>query len=306
MNSFEGYLRQVVRRTYLSRREKDALIAEMQSHLVDSVENYRITGSSDEQAYQRALRSFGTPKELRQQIIRETFVISPRWFLTAAILCFLALFIALYTNMRFDDVVVTHGSPATWKQIPNPDAVTWLHRYFPLDSTRWGTLGTMCFMMIFTRKQADRLAVFVSWVPFCPVLLPGHVSLRTCMAGIQRIVFSALPVIQPVSIASICEYLMLIVCGVALYSWTRNRAVSLTPWLIWIIPTTCEFVWRIVQSTLWKWTHNPIFWGQAPVGWWDYWYMSLSLIVHLIGAAVSTFYVCRWIDAIHGKRVFAA
>ncbi|MFD1674074.1 permease prefix domain 1-containing protein [Alicyclobacillus fodiniaquatilis] len=301
MNNIDVYLRHVIKGTYLRKREREAWIEEMQSHLKDSVKYYRVTGLSDEQAHQRAITSFGTPKELRQQIVRETFMMPPRWFMVAAVLCLLSLGVALFTNMRFDDVVVSTGNPYHWEFIHNYKVVTWLHHYFPLNPARWAALGIMCFMMIFTRKQTDRLAVLVSWIPCCVALLPSNISL-TSIIGSQRVIFSAFPIIQSVNIASIYEFVMLILFGALLYLWTDNRVISLTPWLISMTLTTYAFVWRTVQSTLWKWTQNPIFWGQAPVSWGDIWNTFSSLLVHFIGA-VLVLHICRHISAKFIRRV---
>ncbi|WP_436663812.1 permease prefix domain 1-containing protein [Alicyclobacillus acidoterrestris] len=248
MNSIDGYLREVVKGTYLRKRERETWVKEMQSHLEDSVQNYQVIGLPNEQAYQKAITSFGTPRELRQQIVRETFMISPRWFIMATILCIFSLGVALFTNMRFDDVVVSTGNPDGWKMIPNHVVVTWLHHYFPLNPARWATLGIMCFMMIFTRKQTDRLAVLVSWIPCCVSLLPSSISLPFIKES-QRVIFSAFLITQPVNIASIYEFVMLIMFGTLLYLWAHNLVVSLTPWLISMTLTTYVFVWRTVQST---------------------------------------------------------
>ena len=296
MNRFDAYLYQILNGTYLHKQEKVAWIEEMQSHLEDSVQHYRVAGLSDEQAHQRALASFGTAKELRQQIIRETFVISPKWYLIVGVLCFISLGVALFTNTRFDDSVVTIGNPATWEPIPTPQWVVWLHQHFPLNPARWATLGTMSFMMVFTRKQTDRLAVLISWIPFSVSLLPSSVSLPLGSDGIRQVIFSALPIIQPVSIGATCEYGIIFALGIALYIWTRNRIISLTPWMISITLTVAPFLWSLMQETLWEQTRNPIFWGLAPVSWGYLWSAISSVIVYLIGAVLLLF-MCKRVES---------
>lgn len=294
MSRFDAYLRQVLRGTYLHKQEKMDWIEEVQSHLEDSVQHYRVAGLSGEQAHQRALASFGTAKELRQQIIRETFVISPKWYLIVGVLCFISLGVALSTNMRFNDSVVTIGNPATWEQIPTPQWVLWLHQHFPLNPARWVTLGTMSLMMVFTRKQTDRLAVLISWIPFSMSLLPSSISLSLGLDGIRQVVFSALPIIQPVSIGATCAYGITAALSIAFYIWTRNRIISLTPWMMSITLTVAPFLWHLMQETLWEQTRNQIFWGMAPISWGYLWSTISSVTIHLIGAVL--LFMCKRVD----------
>lgn len=301
MSFFDHYLHQVLKGTYLRRREKETWVEEMQSHLEESTARYIEAGLTEEEACQRAISSFGTAREIRRRIIRDTFIISPRWLLIASFLCFIALVMSLYTTMRFHDVVVTPGGPSTWTYIPTPEVVVWLHRYFPLNPNRWAALSVMCLMMLFTRKHVDRWAVLVSGIPFC-ILQVLIISNPTLWYGARYFFFAAWPVMAPLGIASICGCLMLLVLGVLLYAWTRNRAVSMTPWAITIALTMWPFVRDAVQSALWEWTHNAIFWGHSSPWGWTAWYTLLSVSARLLGLALF-FLVCRWIDSMSFRRV---
>ncbi|EPZ48286.1 permease prefix domain 1-containing protein [Alicyclobacillus acidoterrestris] len=73
MSEFDGYLASVVKGTFLSRREKARLVEEMQRHLEESTAMYQAKGYEESTGRAQAMESFGRAKEIRRQVIRETF-----------------------------------------------------------------------------------------------------------------------------------------------------------------------------------------------------------------------------------------
>ena len=162
MKPYDQYLNRVLKGTYLRRREKLVLYEEMENHLQESTESFLKEGLSEEEAYERSIESFGTTNEIRKRIVRETFVISPRWFLLASILSFIGLLVSLYTVMRFNDILITPDGLTNFKLIPNPRFVVWLHTYFPLEPNRWAVLTVLGFMLLFARESTQIAWRFIS------------------------------------------------------------------------------------------------------------------------------------------------
>ncbi len=77
-------------------------------------------------------------------------------------------------------------------------------------------------------------------------------------------------------------YLMLLAVCLAVYTWTRNRIVSLTPWILSIILTIWPILRDTVQTALWNLTSNPIFWGHAYPDAYYLWWSILTILVRLI------------------------
>lgn len=174
--------------------------------------------------------------------------------------------------MRFDDAVVTAGSPATWKPIANPQFVLWLHRYLPLNAHNWLILGVMSYMMVFTRKRADRLAVLVSWLPFQGQQFVLSWSNRF-HGGLISPYAHAMEIVLVAGLAS------------GLYIWTRNQVVYLAPWVISVSISSVTFGWHLIQETLWVWTGNPVFWGLSPISWADAFTTVSSIAFQVLLAA---------------------
>lgn len=286
MNGYKEYLNRITKGLYLHRQEKANFVEEMCNHLEEAASHFRLSGMDENEAREKALLSFGRPKELRKRIIRETFGVSPQWYLAGAILCAIALILALYTNMRFDDVIVTRRSPTTWVTMANPQWVVWLHRYLPLNPNRWIVLGTMFFMMLFTRNWTDRLGVAVSPLAVFWMLVPRSMTFPNFLGNPYRLMFPGFFNFARLDLGTIYHYGFVAALSVVLLLWTRNRLVSLTPWFASLNLAVVLHGWHALQYTLWTSTQNPIFWGQSPFGFMGYLTTLEILLVHILGATV--------------------
>ncbi|GMA64136.1 permease prefix domain 1-containing protein [Alicyclobacillus fastidiosus] len=73
MNEIENYLKHIVHRSGLTRSEQTEWVDEMSTHLFDEVEHLKETGLEEAEAVEKALRRFGSRREIRKQIARQTF-----------------------------------------------------------------------------------------------------------------------------------------------------------------------------------------------------------------------------------------
>lgn len=256
MSVFDLYLKQVFRGTYLRKSEKRIWMEEMRGHLDEAADRYRQTGRTDEEAQALAIKRFGSSKAVRRDVVRAVFGISPHWYMAAAIISFVSLGLALFVNMRAFDII-----PSTMTPISTPVWVLFLHQHFPMSCSAWAGLTVLFIMLLYTRSIRDRLAVCLSSSPFIADWLFVRLSHQRTVGG----TFWGDPqysMMQPLLWTVIGIFVWLMWCFV-LYVWTRNRLVSLTP--LWM--SMALVLWPIlrnaVQSLLYQWTGNPIFWGHG-------------------------------------------
>ncbi|EPZ47965.1 permease prefix domain 1-containing protein, partial [Alicyclobacillus acidoterrestris] len=161
MKNFDNYFFSVFKGTYLSKREKQVWQEEMQDHLEESIEQAIKRGLTEEEAHASAFASFGTAREVRRRIIRETYGMSPRWFLTLSLLCLMVFVISLFVQMRMNDVI-----PSTLKPIPTPRwVVFWSHNLTPFCIV-W-LIGRM------THEFSMNSVVFAGYPIMAPVRVLG-------------------------------------------------------------------------------------------------------------------------------------
>ncbi|GEO27893.1 hypothetical protein AAC03nite_36780 [Alicyclobacillus acidoterrestris] len=298
MKNFDNYFYSVFKGTYLSKREKQVWLEEMQGHLEASIEQAIKRGLTEHEAHASAFASFGTAREVRRRIIRETYGVSPRWFLTLSLLCLTVFVTSLFVQMRMNDVI-----PSTLTPIPTPRwVVYWNHNLFLSHLQAWIGLAVLLFMYVFTRKRSDRIAVFLSLTPFCIVWLIGRMTHEFSMSSM---VFAGYPIMAPLGPPEMTGYLMLLAVCLAVYTWTRNRIVSLTPWILSIILTIWPILRDTVQTALWNLTSNPIFWGHAYPDAYYLWWSILTILVRLIVLGLFI-YGCRKVDAIRFRKSHTA
>lgn len=295
MNRFEAYIHKTLKGTFLSRREKATLQEEMECHLEESYLAHLEAGQPEDEAIDRAICDFGSVKVVNRQIIRNTYLISPKWFLTASCLCFLALGLSAYVIMRYNDLDIH-----TWKFLPTPAFVAFLHRFFPTPN-QWAVVGTLCFMFIFARKNADRLWILLSCIPLAwPSLLlrlyPRLLNHYYAYWTFHDVTISSWPITSPIGPASMVGYFIIFTFGVVIYIRTRNFAVSLTPLLMTIPLTSWPFLRDWIQSTLYNHTHSPVFWGHySPF---DNTHFLSGLIVSVIArfiVFIALLGICKWL-----------
>jgi hypothetical protein len=153
-------------------------------------------------------------------------------------------------------------------------------------------------MMIYTRKGSDRTAVFVSLVPFLVVWLvskAAHFLTSSVFFSNYWYNYSAF------GPAELTGYTLILATCVGMYAWTRNRIVSLTPWVTTIALTMWPIFRDTVQTALWKATDNSIFWGHSypdPLGLGA---PMLTFVARLFVLAIYL-YICKKIDGIGVKN----
>lgn len=290
MTDFDSYFSKVFKHVYLSKRENQAWREEMQGHMEEAVESAINNGMTKEEAYESALVSFGSVKEVRHRIIRETYGLSPSWFLISSSLCFIIFLVSLFVQMRVGDVI-----PTTMKPMLTPKwVVLWNNNPFPSHIQAWLGLAVVLFMLIYTRKRSERIAVFLSLAPFFVVWLFVRM---THDFSLSSMMFAGYPIMEPLGASEMAGYVLLFVVCLAIYIWTQNRKVSLTPWIISISLTIWPILRDTVQTALWHITSNPIFWGHRYPDFYFLWWSILTILVRLIVLGIFV-YTCRKIDAI--------
>lgn len=313
MNFFDGYIQSVLRGTFLTKREKQSLAEEMHCHLQETaqaaLEQSRTredgpkqgtdegaevsptpTQLTEDAAAQEAMRSFGAARAVRRQVVRETFGLSPWWFIAGAGLGFVVWVMSWFANMRVGDVI-----PSTLTPIPTPGWVQFLVRHAPMSTSMWIALTVLCLMMLTTRKRRDRAAVLS--VGLFLVLLRALPLPLTVHSGVAAALFSpgSSLMIQPFGVQSLIGYVFVFASALAVYTWTKNRMVSLTMWCVTVGLTVGPFLTNTWQAVLWHRTGNPIFWGiQYPDVYFLVWAL-LSLLMRVL-AVVAFLRVTRWPD----------
>lgn len=276
MSNFDNYVDGILRGTYLTRREKQAWKEELLGHLEEATEAAVHRGAVPDEALKSVITSFGSAAVVRTKIIRETFGVSPVWFLTASAASFLVFVLSLFVNMRVGDVNPTGHLP-----IPTPQWVLFTNHYLPMSSTMWAGLSVMFFMLIYTRKRVDRISALVSMIPFFIVWIidrvPHHSSSPRMLFYSPSWASSG-----PLGVPETTGYVLLFVLCLAMYAWTRNRRVSLISCYVSIALTLWPMVRDTVQTTLWNTTKNPIFWGHSYPDKYSLWYAIFSIVVRFI------------------------
>lgn len=110
----------------------------MLGHLEEAVKLAIGNGTPQDDAYDLAIASFGSTKNVRRRIVRDTYGDSPHWFLIGFIFTMIGFVTSLYMNMRFMDVI-----PATFKPIPTPQWVMYLKYPVPMSSSSLAGLSVL-------------------------------------------------------------------------------------------------------------------------------------------------------------------
>ncbi|WP_067620981.1 permease prefix domain 1-containing protein [Alicyclobacillus acidiphilus] len=298
MTRLDDYVSQILRHTYLSKREKRAWKEEMLSHLVEAKTSAENRGLTEDEAIAKAMAAFGTVREVRRRIVRETYGVPPYWFVSLSIACLVVFGVSLFANMRWHDVI-----PGTTQQIPTPKWVLWWNdNPAAAHAQLFVGLAVVFFMLVYTRKSVDRAAVFASLAPFVLVWFLGKL---THQYSLHTMVFASWPILAPFGASEFVGYVLLLIVCLALYLWTRNRAVSLVPWILSIVLTVWPILRDTVQTALWHLTDNPIFWGHAYPDSYFLWWSILTIMVRCVVLALFMF-GCRRIDLLGLRETTAA
>ncbi|QQE79078.1 permease prefix domain 1-containing protein [Alicyclobacillus sp. SO9] len=298
MNEFDSYFSKIFKGTYLSKRERRNWKEEMQGHLEEAVQSGIKRELNQEEASKSALASFGTVKEVRRHIVRQTYGISPNWFLASSALFLTIFMISMFVQMRAQDII-----PATMKHLPTPNWVLlWNTNPFLSHLQAWLGFAVAFFMLIYTRKRTDRIALFLSLAPFYIIWFIVRIAHQF---SLDAVIFAEYPIFQPLGGPELAGYLLLLVLSLASYAWTGNRKVGLAPWILSIALTIWPMLRDTVQTALWHITNNPIFWGHRYPDSYYLWWSILTILVRIIILGLFL-YGCRKIDAVRLNKVHTA
>ncbi|MDT9721033.1 permease prefix domain 1-containing protein [Paenibacillus sp. ClWae2A] len=140
MEVIEQYLDQVLRFTFLTKREKSEWREEMAAHLYSSVDHLKRQGLGETEAIERSIQQFGSISELRKTVTKETYGFNMKMIFGCA-LAGLLLFI----------VTLAGGLIANRYGVHN--------RYIELMPIFWITVCALGACLVFTRKRVDRFCL---------------------------------------------------------------------------------------------------------------------------------------------------
>jgi len=229
----QSYLKQVMRHSGLSRREKVDWMEEMSSHLHDETTTLMKCGYEENEATQIALQRFGEPSVVRRKISSETFGLSVRTVFIVTAACIVLFLIDLYV-LRL--------------QFPGP----WYKRY----SNAWGYLRSMLInlpaspslmlalcisslTLLKTRRRADRMAIIVTLAIFGVLWVLIRLPLSSFYLNEMLFSFKGLSAMEPYAGISIA---ILVLWEISLYIWTKNRWISVFPTVI----SLAEGLWYVL------------------------------------------------------------
>lgn len=233
----QSYLKQVMRHSGLSKQEKVDWMEEMSSHLQDETTRLMKGGYEENEATQIALRRFGEPSVVRRKISRETFGLSVRTIFIITAACIVLFLIDLYV-LRL--------------QFPGP----WYTRY----PNAWGYLRSMlinlpaspslmlglciCSLALFkTRRRADRRAIILTLATFGVLWVLIRLPLPFYLNE-MLFLFKGLSPIEPYAGISISA---LVLWGMLLYIWTKNRWIGVLPTVISLAEGLWYLLWYDVR-----------------------------------------------------------
>ena len=272
--NFDEYIDRTLKHTYLSKAEKVAWKEEVMEHLEESRVASEQAGISQVEASQAAMRRFGHPSEVRRWIVRETYGISPTWFIIFAVMCFVMFVLSVFVQIRSNAYLPPKMTP-----IPAPQWVLgWQKNFYLSNPNLLLGLAVVSFMMVFTRKRTDRIATVVSPLPLGVGWL--IVATTSYFYTLDTNAWAAFMV--PLSPPAFAGYLLLLGEMFGLYYWTRNRKISVTPWVFAFTLTFWPILSGLTQMVVWHITGNPIFWNSSfPTSHYYLWWSIRTILMRL-------------------------
>ncbi|MGF7047938.1 hypothetical protein J2T13_002444 [Paenibacillus sp. DS2015] len=146
MEQITLFLNQILRHSFLSKREKAEWMEEMSAHLHTSIEHFKTQGFSDDQAVEKSIEKFGSPSELKDKLTKETY-----GFKSKTILLIASLSLILFVGSLIG------GLGLNWFGIHN--------RYIEILPVLFITCSILGISLFLTRKRMDRICLI-----FMPVL----------------------------------------------------------------------------------------------------------------------------------------
>ncbi|MHB1684853.1 MAG: permease prefix domain 1-containing protein [Bacilli bacterium] len=229
----QSYLKQVMRHSGLSKREKVEWLEEMSAHLNEETARLKSCGHEENEATAMALQKFGEPSMLRRKISRDTFGLSVSTIFYLVSICFVLFFVDLY--------VLQLQMPRSWYQTyPN----TWDYLFsmlstVPLSPFLMLALCISFLAMFKTRRRADRAGIVLTLSIFGVLWVLIRLPLSSYANGLL-FGFKDLTTMEP-SVNIICG--ILVVWGLFLYVWTKNRWISILPTLLSIAVGIWSPIW---------------------------------------------------------------
>ncbi|MCL6445003.1 MAG: permease prefix domain 1-containing protein [Alicyclobacillus sp.] len=253
MNEIENYLKHIVRRSGLTRSEQAEWVAEMSTHLLDEVEHLKDTGLGEAEAVEKAIRRFGSRKEIRKQIARQTFGITLP-VITSLSSVFFALFLLgiylLYAS------IPSNPDPSTWTSWNENPWVRFFTTRIPISPSLMLALCLDTLMLVKTRCQRDRWALVLITCIFAALWLFMRISHHYYLAGLLVPGWQD-PRSVPFEVADI----LLLCLSVGIYLFTKNKSISRFPILLPLAIGLWVPIRDSVQYHLWLATHWSGFWG---------------------------------------------
>lgn len=224
----ESYLEQVMRHTGISKLEKAEWIEEMSVHLHDETLNLMSVGHDEHEAVMVALQKFGQPSELRQKITSDTFGLS----VTTILWLSLASFIFFGADIFLLQLLIHLGVPSAYQTYPNLwGYLSSMLFALSISPSLMLGLGTGLLTLIKTRRQADRMGIILSLAVFGAlwvlIRLPLPMYANDFLYGLKDFA-------TPDSFVGIISG-VLILWGVLLYIWTKNKWVAWFPTILSIL-----------------------------------------------------------------------
>ncbi|WP_067929173.1 permease prefix domain 1-containing protein [Alicyclobacillus shizuokensis] len=250
MNEIENYLKHIVHRSGLTRSEQAEWVAEMSTHLLDEVEHLKDTGLGEAEAVAKALRQFGSRREIRKQIARQTFGITLP-VITSLSSVFFALFLLgvylLYAS------IPSNPDPSTWTSWHENPWVRFFTTRILISPSLMLALCLDTLMLVKTRCQRDRWALVLITCIFAALWLFMRISHNYYFAGLLVPYRNAYTV--PFELLTATSYLILACLSVAMYLFTKNKDISRFPILFSLAIGLWVPVRDSVQYHLWQATH---------------------------------------------------
>lgn len=295
MNEIENYLKRIVHRSGLTKNEQTEWVAEMSTHLFDEVEHLKETGLEEAEAAQKALRRFGSRREIRKQIARQTFGVTLPVTYSFATIFFVLFLLGIYLLYAS---IVSNPDPSTWASWHENPLVRFFTTKIPISPSLMLALCLDTLMLVKTRCQRDRWALVVITGVFAAVWLLMRMSHHYYLAGLLVPGWQDFHSV-PLEISDI----PLLCLSIATYLFTKNKFVSRFPILLSLAIGLWVPIRDTVQYHLWLATHWSGFWGHHDPNSW----LGISLMVGIqLLLLVLLKYAFRAIDNYNSRTRSAA
>ncbi|MCM3781513.1 permease prefix domain 1-containing protein [Neobacillus mesonae] len=143
MDQIQVFLQRVFQYSFLSKNEKNDWIEEMSSHLHLSTEEYESQGYNKVQAVRLAIDSFGSPKEIRDSLTKETY-----GFKSSTVL------FSIFISLTFFIISLIGGVTLERFDIHN--------RYIEIIPIVLISFFLLSVSVFYTRKSADRFCLLLT------------------------------------------------------------------------------------------------------------------------------------------------